>query len=89
MVCIESAICCLTLCQLTGGVCPDFTAMFVAVIDQTVDDYNILISDPEQTFKEWGSEMMTFSMLLTMLSNSLKKPSLLTLHQISNMSQNA
>ena len=40
-----------SLCdQLTGGVCPDFTAMFVAGIDQTVDDPNVLLSDPEQTF---------------------------------------
>ncbi|CAI8030202.1 hypothetical protein GBAR_LOCUS17126 [Geodia barretti] len=40
-----------SLCdQRTGGVCPDFTATFVAGIDQTVDDPNVLISDPEQTF---------------------------------------
>ena len=30
--------------------CPDFTATFTAVVDQTVDDPNFLISDPEQTF---------------------------------------
>lgn len=30
--------------------CPDFTATFTAVVDQTVDNPNFLVSDPEQTF---------------------------------------
>ena len=31
-------------------VCPDFTATFTAVIDQTVDDPNYIIGDPEMKF---------------------------------------
>ena len=30
--------------------CPDFTATFVGLVDQTVEDPLILIDDPEQTF---------------------------------------
>ena len=38
-----------SLCDQHEGVCPDFAATFVGVIDQTVDDLNIFINDPEQT----------------------------------------
>ena len=43
-----------SLCdQELAGFCPDFTATFVTLSDQTLDDPNILSSDPEQTlFKE-------------------------------------
>ena len=39
-----------SLCEQHEGVCPDFAATFVGVIDQTIDNPRFVINDLEQTF---------------------------------------